>query len=71
MRLLADVNVSPRVVALLRQGGLQVTRVSEVLDPRAADEEVMRKALELGAAVVSQDQDHSALLAISGATRPS
>jgi predicted nuclease of predicted toxin-antitoxin system len=67
---LADVNVSPRVVAELRRHGFETTRVGEVLDIRAADEAILTEAIRLGAIVVSRDQDFSMLLATTGATRP-
>ena len=71
MILLADVNVSLRVVARLRDEGLHVVRAGEVLDIRAPDEEILAEAVRRGAVVVSRDQDFSAILAATGAVRPS
>ena len=71
MKLLADVNVSRRVVVLLREAGLDMRRVSEVLDARAADVDIVAEAARLGAILISHDQDFSAILAASGATKPS
>ncbi len=71
MILLADVNVSALVVATLRSRGHEVVRVGDVLDIRARDEEIVALALERNAVIVSRDQDFSAILATTGATRPS
>jgi predicted nuclease of predicted toxin-antitoxin system len=71
MKLLADLNISPLVVALLRRSGHEVTRVGEVLDPRTADDAILDFAAHSGAVLLSQDQDFSAILAGRGATRPS
>jgi predicted nuclease of predicted toxin-antitoxin system len=45
--------------------------VSDLLDPRAPDEEVLAEARRLDAVVISHDQDFSALLATTGASYPS
>ncbi len=71
MQLLADVNVSRRVVLRLRSLGLDVVRVSDILDCRASDRDILVEARRLGAVILSCDQDFGALLAVSGATGPS
>jgi predicted nuclease of predicted toxin-antitoxin system len=71
MRVLADVNLSPRVVAGLRSHGIDAVRVSDVLDPRATDVEVLAEALRRDAILVSRDQDFSGILAATNATKPS
>jgi predicted nuclease of predicted toxin-antitoxin system len=72
VKILVDLNISPHVVDLLRAAGFDAVRVgTETLDPRASDEEVLMEAARIGAIVVSRDQDFSALLAMSGATKPS
>jgi predicted nuclease of predicted toxin-antitoxin system len=71
VKILADVNLSQRVVANLRSAGVDAVRASEVMSPRAADEEIIAMASKMDAVLVSRDQDFSALLAVSGATRPS
>ena len=43
----------------------------EILDPRAPDEDIIAEARRLGAVVISHDQDFSAILATTGATKPS
>jgi predicted nuclease of predicted toxin-antitoxin system len=69
--LLTDVNISPLVVAALRDLGATVVRVGDVLDVRAPDEAIVAEAVRTGAILVSRDQDFSAILATSGATHPS
>jgi predicted nuclease of predicted toxin-antitoxin system len=71
MKVLADVNISPKVVARLRDAGIDAVRVSDVLDPRASDEEVLAEAVRSDAILISRDQDFSGLLAATGATKPS
>jgi predicted nuclease of predicted toxin-antitoxin system len=71
VKLLLDVHVSRLVAARLRREGFEVVHAGDVMDPRSADEEILAGALRLGAVVVSRDQDFSALLAVSGATKPS
>ncbi len=71
MRLLVDLNVSPRVASLLRSMGHEVERVGDVLDARATDIAILERAARAGAVVVSQDQDFSALIAARGQIAPS
>lgn len=71
MRVLADVNVSRHVVTRLRASGFDALRVPEVLDPRAADADIIACALRIDAVIVSHDQDFTNLLAATGASRPS
>jgi predicted nuclease of predicted toxin-antitoxin system len=70
-KILADVNLSPRVVTALRAAGFDAVRVSDLMPACSADEDVLAEAVRLGAVLVSQDQDFAALLATTGATRPS
>jgi len=71
MKLLADVNISRHVVARLRSHGFDVIRASDILDPRAPDDDIIAEARRLGAVLISHDQDFSAILATTGATKPS
>ncbi len=66
MKLLADVNVSVLVVARLRTAGVDVLRVSECMDARSSDSDIVRAAV-----LLSHDQDFSAMLAMGGAAKPS
>ena len=71
MRLLADLHISPRTVASLRALGHDVVRVSEVLPATATDQEIVAEALRDDRTILTQDLDFSALVAVSGRTRPS
>jgi predicted nuclease of predicted toxin-antitoxin system len=71
MKLLADVHIAPRTVDFLRTLGHDVVRIPEVLPPGAPDEEIVRHAFNQGRVIVTQDLDFSALVALSGADRPS
>jgi predicted nuclease of predicted toxin-antitoxin system len=71
VKLIADVNISPRVVEHLRAGGFDAVRITELLDARSTDEAVLAEAARQGAVLISRDQDFSAIVALSGATRPS
>jgi predicted nuclease of predicted toxin-antitoxin system len=71
MKLLADVNISPRVVAALRAEGFDAIRVTDVMPATSSDEDILARATQLGAILVSRDQDFSGLLARTGAAGPS
>lgn len=71
MKFLADVNVSRRVVARLREEGFDIVRIPEILDARTSDEDIIAEARRRGAVVISHDQDFTAILATTGATEPS
>jgi predicted nuclease of predicted toxin-antitoxin system len=71
MRLLADLHVSPRTVQFLRALGHDVVRVSEILSPTSSDETVVARAAQDARAILTQDLDYSAIIALSGAKAPS
>jgi predicted nuclease of predicted toxin-antitoxin system len=71
VKLLLDVNVSRRVGALLVRGTFDVAMVSEIMDPRSSDEAIIAEALTLSAVIITRDQDFSAILAVTGAGKPS
>ncbi|MEI7894243.1 MAG: DUF5615 family PIN-like protein [Myxococcales bacterium] len=71
MKILVDVNISPRVVAALRAEGFAAVRVNDIIPACSPDEDVLAEAVRIGAVLVSQDQDFSAILATSGAMQPS
>lgn len=70
-RFIADMNLSPRTVAALREHGWDVIRVSEILPANAADVDILELARRQERAVITQDLDFSTLLALSGHARPS
>lgn len=71
MRIFADVHISPRTVAFLNSLGHDVERVSDALRPTAADEEIVSEAVHERRVILTQDLDFTALVALSGADRPS
>lgn len=71
LRFLADMNISPKTVRLLREQGWDILRVSEVLPASAKDLEVLAFARQERRVVITQDLDFSVLLALSGCSHPS
>lgn len=59
------------VLAHLRRAGRIVERVTDVLNARAPDREILAAARARDVVLLTHDQDFSFLLASSGATRPS
>ena len=64
MRLLADMHISPRTVEFLRSLGHDVVRVNEILPATASDETIVARAADEGRAVLTQDLDLSANIAL-------
>jgi predicted nuclease of predicted toxin-antitoxin system len=72
MKLLADVHISPRTVTFLRGLGHDVVRVGpDYLRSTASDADIVAAAIVDERIVVTQDLDFSAIVALSGSTRPS
>ena len=71
MRLLADLHISPKTVEFLRSLAHDVVRVHEVLSVKATDDEIVVKAREEGRAILTQDLDFSAIIALSHRPDPS
>mgnify|MGYP005842355065 CR=1 FL=1 len=71
LRLLADMNISPKTVDALRQRGWDIIRVSQILPMDAEDEEILGLARREDRVVITQDLDFSALLVLGGYDRPS
>lgn len=71
IRFLANMNISPKTVAILQQQGWEIIRVSDLLPVDATDEEILELARREDRVVVTQDLDFSALLALGGYDRPS
>ena len=70
MKLLVDMNMSPRWVVVLGNVGHEGPPPA-VGDPAAADATIMAVALERGAVVRTNDLDFGTILAASGAPGPS
>jgi predicted nuclease of predicted toxin-antitoxin system len=71
LRFLADIHISPATIRELRDRGWDIVRVSDVLEARSSDAEILEYAGQHGQIVVTQDLDFSALLAIGGHAGPS
>jgi len=71
MKLLVDMNLSPRWVQLLVNAGLQAKHWSEVGKPDASDSEILGYAASNGYVVLTHDLDFGAILAISHGKKPS
>lgn len=71
MRLLADLHIAPRTVEYLKSLGHDVVRVSQVLSPTSPDHEIIAYAAGDRRAILTQDLDFSAEIAISGQAYPS
>jgi predicted nuclease of predicted toxin-antitoxin system len=71
MKILLDMNLSPRWIGFLEQEGFEVAHWSKVGDPRATDAEIMSWAVKNEFVVFSHDLDFSALLAATQAAGPS
>lgn len=71
MKLLADLHISPRTVEFLRSRGHDVLRANDVLPATASDEEIVEKARAEGRAILTQDLDFSAIIALARTRGPS
>ena len=71
VRLLLDMGVARRAAPLLKAAGYEVAHVSMTLTPTAPDTAILAWAADHDAIVVSLDSDFAALLARTGADRPS
>lgn len=71
MRLVVDMNLSPRWVGWLREAGFDAEHWSTIGDATATDAVIMRAAYDRGAVVITNDLDFGAMLASSGTEGPS
>ena len=71
MRIIADMHIAPSTVQHLTTLGHDAVRVDEVLPKAAADREIVAWAVNHGRIVLTQDQDFSEIIALSGARQPS
>lgn len=71
MRLLADLHIAPRTVEYLKSLGHDVVRVSQVLRPTSSDREIIAYAAGDRRAILTQDLDFSAEIALSRQAYPS
>jgi predicted nuclease of predicted toxin-antitoxin system len=71
MKLLVDMNLSPRWVNLLAAAGIEAAHWSEIGAANAPDSEIMAFAKANGYVVVTHDLDFSAILAATQGDKPS
>jgi predicted nuclease of predicted toxin-antitoxin system len=69
MRLLVDMNLTPRWVRSLADAGHEPTHWSAVGDPTASDEQICSFAREQGYVVLTNDLDFPQILAHTSAVR--
>ena len=68
---LANMNISPITVEALRNHGWDIIRVSEVMDEKSKDIDVLVYAQKQNRVVITQDLDFSQILALRGYAKPS
>lgn len=71
MKVLIDVNLSPRWVGVFEQHSIESLHWTSVDDPRASDRTIMEWARQNGYIVFTHDLDFSTILALTGSTGPS
>ena len=71
MKLLIDMNLTPRWVEVFAQAGIQAVHWSQLGKANAPDSELMRVASEGGYIVFTHDLDFSAILAATQGQKPS
>lgn len=71
LKLLVDVNLSPRWVDVFVREGWEAAHWSQVGDPRAPDRVIMTYAAANGYVVFTHDLDFGAILAVTQAASPS
>jgi predicted nuclease of predicted toxin-antitoxin system len=71
MRLLVDMNLSPKWVALFRDSGWEAVHWSAVGQATARDSQIMAYAAANNHVVVTHDLDFSAILAVTHGKKPS
>ncbi len=71
MKLVLDMNLSPRWVAFLTRSGFESVHWSDVGPKDATDAEIIAYALAHDSVLMTHDLDFSAILAASGDAKPS
>lgn len=71
MKLLVDMNLSPKWVALFHDSGWEALHWSAVGQPTARDSEIMAFAAANDYVVLTHDLDFSAILAVTHGKKPS
>lgn len=71
MKLVVDMNLSPRWIATLQAAGHDARHWSQIGDARASDATIMEWARANGCAVLTHDLDFTTILALTRAVGPS
>jgi predicted nuclease of predicted toxin-antitoxin system len=71
MKVLIDMNLSPRWVEVLERHGHEALHWSSIGDPRATDRRIMDWARNNGFVVFTHDLDFGVILAVTQASGPS
>lgn len=71
LKFIADMNISPLTVERLKIERWDILRVSEIMDVRSGDTEILDYARNQDRTVITQDLDFSEILAIKGLSKPS
>ncbi len=71
MKLLIDMNLSPRWVGVLAEAGIESAHWSNIGDPTAPDPDIMAFARTNGYVVLTHDLDFGAILAATHGDKPS
>ncbi len=64
-------NISPVTVACLKQIGWDIVRVSDALNPKATDSEIIAYAIKTNRVIITYDLDFTTLITLSGNNKPS
>ena len=71
MRLLVDMNLSPRWVGFLTAAGHDAVHWIDIGEPNAPDRVILDHAIRRGLVILTQDLDFGTLLAVGGLRTPS
>ena len=71
IKVLIDMNLSPRWIDLFQKHGIEAVHWSKIGDHRAKDHVIMEWAKDKGYVVFTHDLDFGTLLALTQATAPS
>jgi len=71
MKLLVDMNLSPRWIDLLTRSQFEAVHWSSVGSPHALDQEIMAYAAQHNYIVLTNDLDFGAILAVTHGEKPS
>jgi predicted nuclease of predicted toxin-antitoxin system len=71
LKFITDMNISPLTVSRLKKKGWEILRVSEIMDVRSSDIDILNYARDNKKVVITHDLDFSELLAIYGYESPS